>query len=147
MRRWILPIIALLAVLVFVMREQSQAENNPKERDPMLKAVVHVNFGDPERQGHGLKNVENILAEVGNNAQIEIVAHGAGIFLLVQGESKHADKIQSLIDRQVKFMACRNSLRDKSIAEDRLLPGVQVTASGAVEVLRKQQEGFGYFKP
>ena len=113
----------------------------------MLNAVVHVNFSDPERQGHGLKNVENILNEVGNNAQIEIVAHGAGIVLVVQGESEHADKIQALIDRQVKFMACRNSLRDKSIAENRLLPGVQITPSGAVEVLRKQQEGFGYFKP
>lgn len=131
----------------FVMRGQSQAENSPNERNPVLKAVVHVNFGDPERRGHGLKNVENILAEVGNNVQIEIVAHGAGIGLLVQGESKHADKIQSLIDRQVKFVAGRNSLRDKSIAEDRLLPGIQITPSDAVEVLRKQQEGFSYFKP
>jgi len=144
---WMLPIIALLAVSVFVVRAQLQAENNPKERNQMLKAVVHVNFSDPERQGHGLKNVENILKEVGNDAEIEVVAHGGGIALLVQGESKHAEKIQSLIDHRVKFVACRNSLRDKSIAEDRLLTGVQVTASGAVEVLRKQQEGFSYFKP
>jgi len=146
-----LPIIALLAVSVFVVREQSQAENNPQERNQILKAVVHVNFSDPERQANALKKVEKILKEVGNDAEIEIevvvVAHGAGIVLLVQGESEHADKIQSLIDRQVKFVACRNTLRDKSIAEDRLLPGVQVTASGAVEVLRKQREGFSYFKP
>ena len=147
MRRWVLPIVALLTFLVFVVREQSQAENNPQERNQILKAVVHVNFSHPERQGHGLKNIENVLKEVGNDVEIEVVAHGAGIVLLVQNESKHADKIQSLIDRRVKFVACRNSLRDKSIAEDRLLPGVQVTAAGAVEVLRKQQEGFSYFKP
>jgi hypothetical protein len=30
----------------------------------MTKAVVHVNFGDPERQGHALENIENILSEV-----------------------------------------------------------------------------------
>jgi uncharacterized protein len=113
----------------------------------MLKAVIHVNVGDPETQGSGLKNVENVLNEVGSDAKIEIVAHGAGIVLLVQGESKHAEQILSLIERKVRFVACRNSLRDKAIAEDRLLPGVQVTASGAVEVLRKQQEGFAYFKP
>ena len=147
MRRWMLAIIALLAVSVVVVREKSQAENNPKESNHMLKAVVHVNFSDPERQGHGLKNVENILKETGSDAEIEVVAHGGGIVLLVQGESKHADKIQSLIERKVKFVACRNTLRDKSIAEKRLLPGVQVIASGAVEVLRKQQDGFGYFKP
>ena len=147
MRRWMLLIIAFVAVSVFAVREQTQGENKPKERSQMLKAVIHVNFSDPERQGHGLKNVANILKEVGNDAEIEVVAHGAGIVLLVQGESKHANKIQSLIDGKVKFVACRNTLRDKSIAEDRLLPGVQVTASGAVEVLRKQQEGYGYFKP
>lgn len=147
MPRWMLPILALLTLLVLVMREQSQAENNPKERNQMIKAVIHVNFSEPERQGHGLKNVENILKEVGNDAEIEVVAHGAGIGLLVKGESKHADAVQLLIEHKVKFVACRNTLRDKSIAEDRLLPGVQVTASGAVEVLRKQQEGFSYFKP
>jgi intracellular sulfur oxidation DsrE/DsrF family protein len=142
-----LPIFALLAVSVFVVREQSQAENNPKEKNQMLKAVVHVTFSDPERQGNGLKNVDNILKEVGNDAEIEVVAHGAGIVLWVQGESKHADKLQSLIEHKVKFVACKNTLRDKSIAEDRLLPGVQVIASGAVEGLRKQQNGFSYFKP
>ncbi|OHB83696.1 MAG: hypothetical protein A2V98_07935 [Planctomycetes bacterium RBG_16_64_12] len=55
-----LPIFALLAVLAFVMREQSQAENNPKERNQLLKAVVHVNFSDPERQGHGATSSKNI---------------------------------------------------------------------------------------
>jgi len=32
MPRWMLPILALLTVLVFVMREQSQAENNRKRQ-------------------------------------------------------------------------------------------------------------------
>ncbi|MGO8745608.1 MAG: hypothetical protein ACLQNE_06425 [Thermoguttaceae bacterium] len=61
-----------------------------------------------------------------------VLMMGVVIVLLVQGESKHVDTIQSLIDRKVKFVACRNTLRDKSIAEERRLPGVQVAASGAV---------------
>ena len=52
-----------------------------------------------------------------------------------------------LVKAKVRFEACENTLRDKAIPKDRVLPGVTTTPSGAVEVVRKQQEGFGYFKP
>jgi len=55
---------------------QAAPRENPKqESQPMLKAVVHVNFADAERQGHGLKNIANILKEA-QDAQIEVVCHG-----------------------------------------------------------------------
>ena len=47
----------------------------------------------------------------------------------------------------VRFTACENTLRDKSIPKEKLLPNVTTVPSGAIEVIRKQQEGFGYFKP
>ena len=48
---------------------------------------------------------------------------------------------------RVSFAACENTMRDKSIAKDDLLAGAATVRSGAVEVIRKQQEGFSYFKP
>ena len=147
MLRRTLAFAGLAAAVILAVRAPLQADNRAPEKTAPLRAIVHVNFSDPERQGHGLKNIENILKEVGDAAEIEVVAHGAGIGLLVQGQSPHAGKIQSLIARNVKFAACKNTLRDKSIPQERLLPGVQVVPSGAVEVLRKQQEGFGYFRP
>lgn len=47
----------------------------------------------------------------------------------------------------VRFAACENTLRDKSIPKENLLPGIATVPSGAVEVIRKQHEGYGYFKP
>jgi intracellular sulfur oxidation DsrE/DsrF family protein len=113
----------------------------------MLKAVIHVNFADSDRQKHGLKNVSNILKEVKGEAEIVVVCHGAGIDLLVKEKSQLGDEVARLIKEKVRFVACENTLRDKSIPKDKLLPGVTTTPSGAVEVIRKQQEGFGYFKP
>jgi len=112
----------------------------------MLKAVVHINFTDSARQKHGLKNVANILKEV-KGAEIEVVCHGGGIGLLVKDKSEHADEVARLVKGGVKFVACENTLRDKSIPKENLLPGVTTVPSGAVEVIRKQQEGYGYFKP
>ncbi len=112
----------------------------------MLKAVVHINFTDGERQKHGLKNVANILNE-SKDAEVEVVCHGGGIGLLVKDESQHADEVARLIKEGVRFAACENTLRDRSIPKESLLPGVATVPSGVVEVIRKQQEGYGYFKP
>ena len=122
-------------------------EPKTKRGKVMLKAVVHVNFSDSGRQKHGLKNVSNILKEAKGEAEIVVVCHGEGIGLLVKEQSKHAEEVARLIKEKVRFAACENTLRDKAIPKDRLLPGVTTTPSGAVEVVRKQQEGFGYFKP
>lgn len=147
MRVWIGGLFGVAIALLLTLRAPSPAEGPQKENGPMLKAVIHVNFGDVDRQGHALKNIENMLKETGDQGEFELVAHGAGIGLLVEHESAHADQVRSLAARKVRFVACKNTLKDKAIAEDRLLPGVEVVPSGAVEVLRKQQEGFGYFKP
>lgn len=127
----------------------SRAEDRPssKEGKKMLKAVVHINFADSDRQKHGLKNVSNILKEVKGKAEVVVVCHGAGIDLLVREKSQHTEEVGRLIKEKVRFAACENTLRDRSIPKEKLLPGVTTVPSGAVEVIRRQQEGFGYFRP
>ena len=119
----------------------------PKGEPKMFKAVIHVNFSDSARQKHGLKNVANMLKEVGDKFEIEVVCHGSGIGLLVKDQSQHAAEVERLSKTGVRFAACENTMRDKAITKESLLPGVVTVPSGAVEVVRKQQDGYGYFKP
>lgn len=111
----------------------------------MLKAVFHVNFGDAERQEHGLKNIENILKEAADT-QIEVVCHGEGITLVEKKQTKQSDLIQALMKKGVRFVACENTMK-KTLGKDDLVGGTATAPSGAVEVIRKQSEGFGYFRP
>jgi len=112
-----------------------------------LKVVVHVNFAESGVQGAGLKNVTNILKEA-PDTQVEVVCHGAGIGLVEKARTDHAEAVEALLKKGVKFVACANTMRQKSIREEDLLPGVGTVPSGAVEVIRKQQkDGFAYFKP
>lgn len=113
----------------------------------LVKAVVHINFDDPQRQGHGLTNVANILDELGDAARIEVITHGPGVSLVVQDETSHPEQVSKLMSRGVRFTVCENTLKGRAIPQDRLLPGVGVARSGAAEVLRRQQEGYGYFRP
>lgn len=113
--------------------------------DSLLKTVVHINFNDESKQGHGLGNIENILKDE-PSAKIELVAHGEGISLLVKG-SKHRDKIERLIKQKIGFAAFEHTMKKKGIRREELIPGVSTVSSGAVEVLRKQSSGYAYFKP
>jgi len=148
MKRFI-PLALVAASLAVCLGLRGESEDRVKASEgskPMLKAILHINFTDSERQKHGLKNITNILkAEQG--AEIEVVCHGGGIGLLVKDKTEYADEVARLIKEGVRFAACENTLRDKSIPKENLLPDVTTVPSGAVEVIRKQQEGFGYFKP
>ncbi len=111
-----------------------------------LKVVVHVNFPESGAQGAGLKNVANILKEA-PDARVEVVCHGAGIGLVEEARTDHAEAVEALVKKGVEFVACENTMRQRSIRKEDLLPGVGTVPSGAVEVVRKQRDGYAYFKP
>lgn len=122
-------------------------DKSSQENQQMLKAVFHVNFGDAERQEHGLKNIENIVKEVAD-ARIVVVCHGEGITLVEKKQAKHHfDSVEALMKKGVRFVACENTMKKKSLSKGDLASGTATVPSGAVEVIRKQQEGYGYFRP
>lgn len=146
MNRMLLTIVLLCGFGLAVWQARPLT-GNEGDATAALRAVIHINFSDVEAQGRGLENIENVFKQVGDGATIEVVCHGPGINLLVKDDARHAKKVQELIDRQVHFVACENTMRKKSLSKDDLLEGVTTVPSGTVEVIRKQQEGFAYFKP
>jgi len=143
---WTLAVILFIAATVGLWARGGGA-NGPEKP---LRVVVHVNFGDAGRQGHGLKNVENILkaADVAGTAcEVEVVCHSDGIVLLEKAKTTHAAPVELLQKKGVRFAACENTMRQRSIRPEDLLPTVTTVPSGAFEVVRRQQDGFSYFKP
>jgi intracellular sulfur oxidation DsrE/DsrF family protein len=136
----------LLAAALSLGTAQATWAGDAPEGGP-LKVVIHVNVPEPGTQGAGLKNVANILREA-PDAQVEVVCHGAGIGLVEKARTDHAEAVEALIRKGVRFVACENTMRQKSIKREDLLPGVGTVPSGAAEVVRKQRkDGFAYFKP
>ncbi len=112
-----------------------------------LKVVVHVNVAEPGTQGAGLKNVANLLKEA-PDARVEVVCHEAGIGLVEKVRTDHTEAVEALVKKGVNFVACENTMRQKSIRKEDLLPGVGTVPSGSLEVVRRQQvDGYAYFKP
>lgn len=136
----------VLSLLSIAIVSGAIAQQSPQEDKQMLKAVVHVNFEDSDRQLHGLHNIENILKDAPNTT-MEVVCHGKGLALVTKKHSPNPELVATLIQQGVQFMACNNTMEKKAITKEDLIDGTSIVSSGAIEVIKKQSDGFSYFRP
>lgn len=113
---------------------------------PLGGVVVHLDEDGEAKHQAVLRNVENLVADVGEMTAVELVAHGPGIGLCL-ADSPHAEDLRKLIGRGVVVAACENTLEMKGIGRDQLALGVVTVPSGIGELVRKQQQGWAYVRP
>ncbi len=115
--------------------------------DRRYRVVVHLDEADARKQEAVLRNINNLLADLGaEQTQVELVAHGPGLDLLIN-QTELAQAVEELLARGVMMAACHNTLQGRAIPPERLLPGVIVVSSGIGELVRRQQEGWCYVRP
>lgn len=147
--RWV-PVGAMLLGLATVLAAPLSRGVGWAQADRPLRVVVHVNIAKTTDERIGLNNIENILKGAGDEglrAEVEVVCHAEGIRLVERARTELADEVAALINQGVRFVACQNTMRQRSMRPRDLLPGVGMVASGAYEIVRRQQEGYSYFKP
>ncbi|RNI28068.1 hypothetical protein EFA69_18495 [Rufibacter immobilis] len=116
--------------------------NNTKQQ----KVVFQLSNHDPLVHKAMVKQLNNLLtAFEKGNIQTEVVVHGPGIELLLQ-ESPLKNNLESLHRKGVLFLVCQNTLQEKKIAPDRLLPFSQIIPAGIAHVIVRQSEGWSYIK-
>lgn len=147
--RW-MPVAAVLAALSTVLAALSTQGVGSAGAEPTVKVVVHVNFAQTTHERAGLENVTDMLEAAraaGLEADIEVVCHGDGIRLVEKARTELAAEVAALAAQGVRFVACQNTLRKRSLRPEHLLPGVATVPSGAYELVARQQAGYAYFKP
>jgi intracellular sulfur oxidation DsrE/DsrF family protein len=110
------------------------------------KVVIQLNTSDTLVWHGALKNISNLQTALGYSTQIELVAHGAGISILVDGKTTQKAKIAELAAMGVIFKACENTIRERKIDRATILPQVGTVPSGVAEVVLKQEAGWAYLK-
>lgn len=113
---------------------------------PLGGVVVHLDEEGEEKHQAVLRNVGNLVADLGEMTAVELVVHGPGIGLCL-AESPQAEGLRELIGRGVVVAACENTLEMKGIGLDQLAAGVVTVPSGIGELVRKQQQGWAYVRP
>ena len=104
----------LLALIVAFLSFAANAQTH--------KVVIQLNTSDTLVWHGALKNISNLQTALGSSTQIELVAHGSGISILVDGKSTQKAKIAELAASGVLFKACENTIRERKIDRATILP-------------------------
>ena len=93
-----------------------------------------------------MNNIKHIKEIWGDSVQIEVVAHGPGIGILVAASTTEQKNIAGFKKMGVVFAACENTLRQKNIPREAIIPEAVFVPSGVGEIIMKQEQGWSYLK-
>ena len=111
------------------------------------RVIFQVNEEDPFRVNLVLNNIQNLIADLGEeNVEIELVAYSMGVKMFFNS-SPYADMIYSLLKKEVRFASCSNTLNSLNVSPEELIKGITVVPSGIGEIVRKQKEEWIYIRP
>ncbi len=140
----------VLILVLFVMgafAETQFAEPKPSIDHPR-QIVFCITSADDESINHVLSSANNVLKFYGpENVEMEIVAYYHGIRALLKSEKEIAVRVDALMQYDVKFIACGNTMQTKNIKPSELIEGSEIVTAGIVEMLERVKSGWIYIKP
>lgn len=138
----------IVAILALTSHAETQfAEPKPSIDNPR-QIIFSITAGDDESINHVLSSANNVLKFYGpENVEMEIVAYYHGIRALLKNEKKIAIRVKALMQYDVKFIACGNTMETKKIKPSELIVGSEIVTAGIVEILERVKSGYIYIKP
>jgi intracellular sulfur oxidation DsrE/DsrF family protein len=111
------------------------------------KVVFQVSDNDPAKWNLTLNNVRNVQADLGaDKVDVEVVVYGPGIGMLTM-DSPVSQRVAEALGKNVKVVACQNTMKAKKLAATDMLPSIGYVPAGVVELIQRQSEGYAYIKP
>ncbi|MGE5504353.1 MAG: DsrE family protein [Actinomycetota bacterium] len=148
MRRAVLALMLSLAAAVPAAAGETVLTAPKPTMDQPRRILLQLTSDDPHRINGTLGNLGNLSKFYGmDNVQLAVVAYGPGVKALLKETSTVKDRIASLQDIDVEFVACGNTLSALGVPEDAVLPGVKVTEAGIAEIVERQRAGWHYIAP
>ncbi len=123
------------------------AEPIPSFIEPR-KVIFSMTGSSEEEINHILSSANNVLKAYGpENVEMRIVAYYHGIRGLLKINKDTALRVKVLMQYNVEFIACGNTMKTKKIDKSELIEGTEIVTAGIVEMIERVQEGWVYIKP
>ena len=118
----------------------------PKSALPVHRVVMQLSAGDSLEHKGLMNNLKNLKEGWGDSVTIEVVVHGPGIDLVTKGKSTQEENIRRMMRAGVQFVVCQNTMKQRNVSEDQLLPDVGIVKMAIGEIILKQEQGWIYLK-
>jgi intracellular sulfur oxidation DsrE/DsrF family protein len=108
------------------------------------KWVVKLRTADEKTVNQTISSIYNVLKEYpAESIKIVVVAYGEGMRVLKKDYDKHTlSRIASLIDYEVEFIGCRNTMKTMNWTENQFIKNITYVQAGIAELIEKQVGGY-----
>lgn len=111
-----------------------------------VKILFDVTSSDAKVQESAVRHVD-MMSKSYPDSEFEVVMYGGSSQMAILGKSTVEDKVKELVARDnVSFKMCEGTLKRKEIKKSDLIPGIGTVPDGILELVSKQQQGWGYIK-
>lgn len=117
--------------------------------DEKKKIVLQISDASQEKQTLVLNVADNLLEVYGKKLELEIVAFGPGLRLLL-GENANQGRIEKLAEKGVRFSACRNTYRKMNKLSKKkieLSSKASEVSGGAARIIDLVEQGYILVRP
>jgi intracellular sulfur oxidation DsrE/DsrF family protein len=137
----------LLSFCILLFADTEYADPKPSIDNPR-QIVFSVTEDSPHALDHILSVANNVLKFYGpEKVEMKIVAYSKGLALLYKRNRKTAVRVDALMQYDVEFVACGNTMRTLKVKEEDLVEGSIIVTAGVVELLESVKAGWIYIKP
>ena len=133
----------ILCLFGFALAETKFSDPKPSFESPR-KVVYSLYVNDLDTVNHTISSMYNILKEYpAESLKIVVVAYGKGLRTLKKDYDKETLKrIKSLMEYDVEFIACKNTMETMKWKESDFIDDISFTQAGIVEVIERQGDGY-----
>lgn len=151
MRKRIISLIVAFLSLVATTASAQKSAQKPaapvkKETVAAHRIIMQLSTADTLEHKGLLNNLRHLKEGWGDSVLIEVVVHGPGLDLVTRGKATQNEAIQKMIGKGVRFVACRNTMKQKGVTDEQILPNVEFVDMGLGEIVRRQEQGWTYIK-
>jgi len=129
-------VITAMSLFIFFCAEAQNAKHHVIFQLASNDTLVHKGL---------MKQLKNVMEGM-ESVEIEVVCHSNGISLLMKEKTKFAAELQAFKDKGVVFSACQNTMKERNIKPEEIVPLAAYVPSGLVEIIKKQEADWSYVK-
>jgi intracellular sulfur oxidation DsrE/DsrF family protein len=109
------------------------------------KIVFQLTSADTTVHKMLLRQLGNMLAAA-PNSRMEVVCHGPGITMMQAELTIVHPKVMEMKSKGIEFVVCENTLRERKVTMEEIVPEASFVRAGILEIVRKQEQGWSYIR-
>ena len=140
-------LILLISLVFSLFAETEFTDPKPSIVEPR-QIIFSLKYGDEKSINHLLSTANNVLKYYGpEKVEMEILMYADGLKALLKKDKKVQARIETLMQYDVEFVACKNTMRTQKIKESDLIEGTQFVTAGIVELIEKVKSNWVHIQP